>query len=122
MRTPPPSPAQEPRVSRAARAFPFLALALALCLGAAALSPLPVQAQERITQEQVDQLADRTRAQREAYHRFDAAEREARAAGQTERATSFAQAKAKALESYTQLEAELKAAQARLKQVKAAAR
>jgi len=80
----------------------LLAAACVLC------GPLPPgQAQSRITQDQLSQLQDKVKAQRDAYLRFEAAEQEAAQEGMAERAATFREAKAKAHTAYIALNAEL---------------
>jgi len=70
-----------------------------------------VMAQQRITKSDLEQLNNKVETQRDAYHRLEMAEQEAREEGAMERAAAFAAAKAKAHEQYHRFNAELKKAQ-----------
>jgi len=70
-----------------------------------------VMAQQKITASELEQLRNKVETQRDAYHRLDMAEKEAREEGAQERAAAFATAKDKAREQYHRFNAELKKAQ-----------
>ncbi|WP_243438907.1 hypothetical protein [Fundidesulfovibrio soli] len=72
------------------------------------LAQPPCCAQNRITQAQLEKLADKVKAQRDAYLRFEGAEQEALQDGLAERAAVFREAKLKAKAAYLALDADLK--------------
>lgn len=78
---------------------------------------LPVQAdaalaQKRVTSDQLLKLQNRMDAQRDAYYRFEQAEKEALAEGASDKAALYRQAKVKAHEAYTDLNGQFEKAQA----------
>ncbi|MFP5223073.1 MAG: hypothetical protein ACLGSA_12350 [Acidobacteriota bacterium] len=83
------------------------ALSIAVCIASTGSG----MAQQRITPSHLEQLRSKLATQRDAYHRLDMAEQEAREEGALERAAAFATAKAKAQEQYVRLDAELRKAQ-----------
>jgi len=80
-----------------------------VCLAAQASAAL---AQQRITSSDLEQLKSKVETQRDAYHRLEVAEQEAREEGAQERAAAFAAAKDKAREQYHRLNSELNKAKA----------
>jgi hypothetical protein len=70
-----------------------------------------IMAQQRVTPSHLEELKNKLDSQRDAYYRFEMAEQEALAEGSQERATIFANAKAKAYEQYVLLNAQLQKAQ-----------
>ncbi|MFP5239609.1 MAG: hypothetical protein ACLGQW_07260 [Acidobacteriota bacterium] len=70
----------------------------------------PGLAQNRITQDELAKLADKVKAQRDAYLSFENAEQEAAQDGHPERAAVFREAKLKARMKFLALDADLKKA------------
>ena len=70
-----------------------------------------VLAQQRVSSSSLAELANKVETQREAFYRFDSAEKEALEEGSAERAAAFKAAKAKAYEAYHALNAQLQKAQ-----------
>jgi len=86
---------------------------IALLIG---LTTFPVSAgaalaQRRVTSDMIRELQNKVEMQRDAYYRFDTAEKDALADGMNERADAFHKAKQKAYETYVSLSAELKKAE-----------
>lgn len=70
----------------------------------------PGHAQNRITQDEIAKLADKVKAQRDAYLSFENAEQDATQDGEPERAAVFREAKLKAKVKFLELDADLKKA------------
>ncbi|WP_243313906.1 hypothetical protein [Fundidesulfovibrio agrisoli] len=70
----------------------------------------PGHAQNRITQDEIARLADKVKAQRDAYLSFENAEQEANQDGASERAAVFREAKLKAKMKFLELDADLQKA------------
>jgi hypothetical protein len=70
-----------------------------------------VLAQQRVSSSYVEELRNKVETQRDAFYRFELAEKEALEDGSAERAAAFRDAKAKAYEAYHSLNAQLQKAQ-----------
>lgn len=91
--------------------MPRFLLAAALWAFVSITAPSGAALAQRISSSDLEQLKSKVETQRDAYHRLDMAEKEAREEGAPERAAAFATAKDKAREQYHRLNAELKKAQ-----------
>lgn len=87
-------------------------LAVAMSLVIAIPGPAKaVLAQQRVSSGYVEELRGKVETQRDAFYRFELAEKEALEEGSAERAAAYAMAKAKAYEAYHALNAQLQKAQ-----------
>jgi hypothetical protein len=89
-----------------------IVLAVAMTIFIAIPGPArAVLAQQRVSSSYVEELKNKVETQREAFYRFELAEKEALQEGSVERAAAFREAKAKANEAYHTLNAQLQKVQ-----------
>jgi len=88
----------------------FLIAAMLCCVAFAGQAGAAL-AQKRVTSDYLRELNSRLETQRDAYYRFEMAEKDALADGSRERAEVFRKAKDKAYQEYVTLNAELQRAQ-----------
>lgn len=86
----------------------LIGLLFAAAVAFVAALPSPSLAEGRVTQDQVEKLQDRVKAQRDAYVRFGEAEEEASKENMPDRAATFHDAKTKAYAAFTALNEELR--------------
>lgn len=91
----------------------FVLLTLMIAATAALSGPSgSAKAEQRVTRDQLEELQNRLADRRNAYRRLEQAEQEALADGSPERAAVYREARAKELDSYDALNAQLQKVQA----------